>query len=42
MHEAADCHKEVRLKLSSAVAPTVHEQMSIENAKAMALNREMF
>lgn len=42
VHEAADCHKEAKLKLSSAAAPTVHEQMSIENAKAMALNREMF
>lgn len=42
VHEAADCHKEARLKLSSAAAPTVYEQMSIENAKAMALNREMF
>lgn len=42
MHEAADCHKEAKLKLSSAAAPTAHEQMSIENAKAMALNREMF
>ena len=41
IHETSDCHKEAMLKLCSAQAPTIIEQLSSEASKTRAENRRM-